>query len=563
MESKPEEVLGGRIVAAGLAAGTALIEDETVPVPRHKIPADRVQEEQGRLSRALEALRRNLRYHIEADHGADDSDLQQVLRAHEMMLADEELLAAARRRIAEENRNAEWAVAEEGEEVIRRFEELRDPYLRARAEDFRDLVTMLLEALRAEGLGAACPLRLPERPVIVARNFHPSTALRARRIGAVAFVAESQATVSHAAIILKGLGIPVLGGVAGLLEHVGPGDDLVVDAMEGRVIVRPDRKTRAKYELAHREVRERYERLAGLESPAPEAVRTQDGCPIRLLGNIENPRQLPMVIQACLEGIGLFRTEFLALERGRVPGEQEQVAVYREVLRAMAGRPVIIRTLDIGADKAGGLTRSTGANPALGVRGLRRHLLREPGELETQLRAILRAGTDGDARILFPMVTRVADVRAAKEHVERVKRGLVEEGVPFAAEIPVGAMIEIPAAAISVREILEEVDFVSIGTNDLLQYFTAADRDNPQVLTYQDSRDPAFLWLLEWVARSAAAVDRMGDVGVCGEIASDPGMIPILVRLGYSTLSVSPALAERARRAIAESSVRVDTRHSS
>jgi len=542
--------LEGRVVSAGVALGRALIVDDTSSFPRHTIGEDEIPGEQDRLACAIEAVRRSLRHHIEAEHGADSGEVQQVLNAHQMVLGDEGLLEAITHRIGQERKNAEWAVAEVSREIIRRFEEHRDPYLRARAEDHRDMGNTLIEALIAERSGSTCALGDVEHPVVVARHFFPSTALRARRIGAVAFLAESHATVSHAAIILKGLGIPVLGAVDGLLEEVRQGDLLVVDAMRQRVIVRPDSETRTRYERVVQETSTLYDRLAEMKSSTPIETRTSNGSAVRLYANIENPRQLPVVRQSRLEGIGLFRTEFLALDQGFVPGEEAQVKVYTEVLRAMGSLPVVIRTLDIGADKDAGLARCTGENPALGVRGIRRHLRREPGELRTQLRAILRAGNEGNPRILPPMVTRVEDIREAREHLERAKKDLQGERIPIGAEIPLGAMIEIPAAAVSVREILQEVDYVSIGTNDLIQYLMAADRDNPDVLTYQDTRHPAFLWMLQFIADEARAMGRMNDVGICGEIASDPTLIPVLVRMGYRSLSISPALAEGARKAI-------------
>jgi len=554
---KTEKTLEGRIVAAGVAVGVALVEDETVAFPRYTISESQVEDEQERVRRAVEAIRRGIDYQLGQIGDQEEGDLHQLLRVAEMVLADDQMLEAINRRIAATRRNAEWVVAEEGERVVQRFQNLSDPYLRDRSEDMRDLGRGLLEALAAERTGSTCSLNVIDRPVVVSRSFFASTALYARRLGAVAFVTESQATASHAAIILKGLGIPVLGGVAGLLENTRPGDDVVVDALAGRVVLRPTAATRAKYEEVLEQEKADGARLdRQAEVGAPVRVQTRDGEVVHLLANIENPRQLTVVIANRLEGVGLFRTEFLALERGRVPGEEEQVAIYRKVLRAMRGRPVVIRTLDIGADKDAGLARCTGANPALGVRGVRRHLMREPEEFETQLRAILRASPEGRAKILIPMVARIEDLRQARAHLEKAKGALAAEGVPFSRDIPLGAMIEIPSAAISSREILEEADFISIGTNDLVQYFTAADRDNPDVLTYQDTRDPAFVWLLEYIAKSAREAGRMDDVSICGEMASDPEMIAVLVRLGYRTLSVSPAMAESVRRAVGESLAR-------
>jgi phosphoenolpyruvate-protein kinase (PTS system EI component) len=249
-----------------------------------------------------------------------------------------------------------------------------------------------------------------------------------------------------------------------------------------------------------------------------------------------------------LDGIGLFRTEFSIAADGRMPSEDEQCAVYRRVLNSAAGRFITIRTFDIGADKQIALTRGcAGSNPALGVRGIRRHVMQEPAELRTQLRAILRAALGRAVGILFPMVTGIDDIVRAKRILAEA---VVELGSGHAfrpEDVLLGAMIEVPAAAISVREILAEVDFISLGTNDLLQYFMAADRNNELVIAYSDPTAPAFLWLLKYVADQAAGMGRAADVTVCGEIASDPGVLPHLLRLGYRSFSIAPVAADTVR----------------
>jgi phosphoenolpyruvate-protein kinase (PTS system EI component) len=246
----------------------------------------------------------------------------------------------------------------------------------------------------------------------------------------------------------------------------------------------------------------------------------------------------------------------MALERGFVPDEEEQARIYGAVIQAAAGRPVVIRTLDIGADKATAeLHRCTGLNPALGVRGIRRHRIREPQELVVQLRAILRAAAGAPVGILFPMITHRNDLQWALERLEEARRGLGKSGVAYAVEIRVGAMVEVPAAAAAAGELLSEVDFISVGTNDLLQYFMGADRDNPEVLPYYDPLDPAFLWLLRHIIAEAVRIGRGDDVTLCGEIAGNPEVVPLLLQAGFRSLSISPQAAGAVREAVSRCSL--------
>ncbi|MDP8234891.1 MAG: putative PEP-binding protein, partial [Candidatus Erginobacter occultus] len=284
----------------------------------------------------------------------------------------------------------------------------------------------------------------------------------------------------------------------------------------------------------------------------PVESTTRDETVIHLAANIENPEQVELMLRHRLEGIGLFRTEFLALSADTIPGEEEQYAVYRRVIEEAAGRRVVIRTFDIGADKQNpNIYRDRGQNPALGVRGIRRHLICCPDELRVQLRAILRAAENGEVGILLPMVTTVEDIRRVKRHLEIARKELRREKKPFSPKIALGAMIEIPAAAFAAGEILKEVNFVSVGTNDLLQYFLAADRDNPELVEYGENPSPGFLSLMRLIIEQATAQGRQNDVAICGEMAANPSALPALIRLGYRSFSVSPILAPAVRAAAA------------
>jgi len=546
-ESNREVILKGTTICPGIGIGIVRCVDPETVIARNVIEPGRVSVEQERYSRAVRTVGEQLHQHIEEYHGVSVSQVTTILNAHEMMLNDEDLHNRVVERIAAEHKNAEWAIEEEGESLIRQFEKMRNPYFQARAEDVRDLVDHTLQVLSDEGQAVrANPARTTQGRVLVSEYLSPSDVVLAEHSDALGFATESRALSSHAAILLRGFGIPAVGDLPGLKQAAENGDGIIVDAIDGLVMIRPTPATIEEYRA----------RKAKLEMPegTPSLIQcaTRDGTHVHLLANIENPRQVTLAFQSGLEGIGLFRTEFLVLLSDTFPTEEEQYNVYRQVVHAAAGRPVTIRTFDIGADKQRpALHRCSGQNPALGVRGIRRHLLHHPEELRTQMRAILRAAEDGNVRILLPMVTTVDDIKEAKRHFETVKADLRTKHVPFGEDVRLGAMIEVPAAAIETRTILEQVDFVSVGANDLLQYFMGADRDNEEVLHYNDAEHSAFLWLLQFIVEQARALGRENDVMMCGVIASRPDLIPGLLGLGYRSFSIAPVSAAAVRDAVA------------
>jgi len=496
--------------------------------------------EQERYSRAVDAARRHLPEHIAAVHGPLSPEAKAIFQVHEAILADTTFHDKVRDCIAAGQRRAEFCLDQEAASVVATFEAMRDPYFKARSEDIRDMAHNLLGTL-SSGDGN---IQRPVSPgdVVLSRYLHSSCVFMVHRGGACGFSSESKALASHAAILLKGFAVPSVGAVSGLLEVARDGDRIIVDGDTGVVIVRPSSRTEA--ESAARE------RASQSSVAVPRVVPcvTEDGTEIVLRANIENPDQVQLMLRHGLDGIGLLRTEFMIPVDGRVPPEDRQYVLYRRVFAEAADRFVTFRTFDIGADKQFGLTAEcTGANPALGLRGIRRHLMAEPAELRAQLRAILRAATGKDFAILLPMVTTKNDIALARRILATVQEELDAEGSELPRRIALGAMIEVPAAAVSVQQILPDVDFISLGTNDLLQYFMAADRDNERVVQYHDPTDPAFLWLLEHVITQAAQAGRAADVSVCGEIASDPRMLPHLLRLGYRSLSISSVAATTVR----------------
>jgi len=550
LETGNEIKLRGTTICPGIGIGQVRVLDREVIVPRNEILASQVQSEQKSYSEAVKTVSDHLHEHIKEAHAGSSLSSSLILKNHEAMLTDEQFHKAVLSRISAEYKNAAWALEVEGEQIIAGLEASRSPYLMSRAEDIRDLVASIVDALSPtpETYKKALP-QSGEPEVCISDNLFPSSVMDARRFHSVAFATESAALSSHAAILLKGFGIPAIGGVKGLRESIVEGDQVIVDAVNSVIIIRPKPETLQKYITLKRELEVPEE----LPPSPPISVRTKDGVDIRLMANINNPDQIQLVLRNRLEGVGLFRTEFFVLETESFPTEQEQYDIYHRVFTAADGRRVVIRTFDIGGDKQiADLHYCTGQNPALGVRGVRRHLLRRPDEIQTQLCAILRAAVGFPVGILIPMITTVDDIREVKRLLESVKEELRAEDKPFSEEVQIGAMIEVPAAAISVGDIFEEVDFVNVGTNDLLQYFVAADRDNDAVLRYENFENKAFLWLLGFIIERAAELGKEENVTICGEGASDPELVPLLLSLGFRSLSITPTSAHLVRNAIAK-----------
>jgi len=554
LETGNEINLRGTTICPGIGIGQVRVLDREFIVPRNEILASQVQSEQKSYSEAVKTVSDHLHEHIEEAHAGSSLSSSLILKSHQAMLTDQQFHKAVLSRISTEYKNAAWALEVEGEQIIAELEASRSPYLMSRAEDIRDLVASIVDALSPRPETYKKALRQNgESEVLISDNLFPSSVMEARRFHSVAFATESAALSSHAAILLKSFGIPAIGGVRGLRESAVDGDQVIVDAVNSVVIIRPEPDTVKKYI----ELKRQFEIPEELPASPPIGGRTKDGANVRLMANINNPDQIQLVLRNRLEGVGLLRTEFLVLQADTIPTEEEQYEIYRHVFTAV-GRRVVIRTFDIGGDKQiANLHYCTGQNPALGVRGVRRHLLRYLEELRTQLRAILRAAVGCQVDILLPMVTTVDDIRQVKHISEDIKEELREEGNPFSDEVRLGAMIEVPAAAIGISEILAEVDFVSVGTNDLLQYFVAADRDNEAVLGYEDFENKAFLWLLGFIIERAAELGQEKNVTICGEGASHPELVPLLLSLGFRSLSITPTSAQSVRNVIKQTDLRV------
>jgi phosphotransferase system enzyme I (PtsI) len=541
-------VLEGVTICPGIGIGDAHIMSEDINIPRCRIDDSRIKREQNRYKTAVKLVIDNLHEHIEECHDCSLYNDNQILKIHELMINDKQFHEAVLNRILSERKNAEWALIDEYESIISKLISSRDTYLQARAEDVLDQAYNILKAISMNEKKYKSNLSPSnDNQVVISRYLYVSQIIKSKRSHANGFATESSALSSHAAILLKGYGIPSVGGIKNLKTSIKNGDRVIVDGIKGQVIVRPGTDTVLKYQNLEKKLIS----PRSLKKYRSINMKTLDGTRIKLMANIDNHHQVGLVLRNRLEGIGMFRTEFLILTANRVPDEEEQHVIYRKVVKALSDRHLIFRTFDLGADKIiPGLDRCTGRNPALGVRGIRRHLLRRPEELHIQLRALLRAAAGTTLGILFPMVTNLNDIIEIKKHVEKVKEELRVEGRPFSSHIKLGAMIEIPAAAIAIQDILSEVDFVNVGTNDLLQYFMAADRDNEAVFHYGDNKNKAFSYLLHFMIKKAAEMGRERDVTICGEMASDPSLITRLIDTGYRSFSITPVYAQSIRRII-------------
>jgi len=543
--TKKRSVLLGRSISPGVGRGVAVVDEPVIVPMKFGLGPEEIAAQIAELDRARALLADHLVEHVKAFHAPADEDLGQVVAAHLNIVEDQGFFGDIEERILQDRLPADQAVMKAFSAAAARLAASRDSYMRARAEDLRDVCQSIRRAL-AFGADAFRHQHAGDEPVVmVAPHLHPSAVIRARRLNAVGFVTGSTAFTSHAAILLRAAGIPTVAGVVSGATAIRTGTPLLVNADRGEVVVHPGADEVSAVEA----VIEASE--AGPTLPPLDAV-LPDGGAVTLLANIDHPSQARQCLRHRLRGVGLFRSELIVAERGAIPSEEEQLAVYRELVEAVQHRPVVIRTFDFGADKEpSGLSECIGSNPALGLRGLRRHLHRRPEELRTQLRAIMRAAVGADVSVLLPMVTHAGDVRAARVEVDRVARELESDGLPF-GKVEVGAMIEVPAAALRVRDVLAVSDFLSVGTNDLVQYLAAADRENSAVLDYQQVEQSGIYELLELVMNTSRSMNRAADLTVCGELASDPDGARRLTQLGFRSLSIGPSAADRVRRAIGE-----------
>lgn len=470
-----------------------------------------------------------LREHTMESLGSQEAD---IFEAHSLLLQDPEFIESMKKLIETQHVHAEFCVSKVTLQYVDLFESMNDDYMRQRSSDLRDIGLRIIANLRKVPYGLPS---LQQAPVIlVAHELSPSDTIRLDLRYVKGFIAQAGGQTSHSAIMARARGIPAVVGLPDLLEHIREGDLLLLDGVAGTVAINPTHEEQNKFEQRIRDFE--HERL-GLMELKNAASTTMDGHAIELAANIGGIADLPHALEQGAEGIGLFRTEFLFMNRTSLPDEEEQFQVYRRVAEEMTGRSVIIRTFDVGGDKPlDYLDLPHEDNPFLGYRAIRICLDR-PGLFKTQLRAILRASHYGNIKIMYPMIAAVEEVRLANQICAEVKQDLIQQGVPFNAEIAVGIMIEIPAAALLVSQLAKEVDFFSLGTNDLIQYMMACDRMNPHISHLYQPFNPSVLTVIKQVVEAA---HRSGKwVGVCGEMASDVVAAPLLIGMGVDELSMN------------------------
>ena len=552
-------------VSRGVAIGRAvLVSSSRIDVDHYFVSGAEIEREIARLREARDEVAAELAS-LQEDLPADaPSELSALLDVHLMLLHDEALISATKQWILERHYNAEWALSAQLEVLARQFDEMEDEYLRERKADVEQVVERMLRSMSRVSTMVAggtdtstrTAVSSAEPLVLVANDIAPADMLHFKRSVFTGFLTDVGGKTSHTAIVARSLDIPAVVGAREASRVIRQDDLLVVDGDAGLVIVNPSDIVLEEYKFRQRQSELERQKLTRLRhTPAV----TMDGERVQLMANIELPADAEGAIAAGAVGIGLFRTEFLFMNRaGELPSEEEQFEAYRAVVLAMKGLPVTIRTVDIGADKPldkmsiGELRQEYNSNPALGLRAIR-WSLSEPAMFRQQIRAILRASAFGRIRLLVPMLAHVREATQVMEAIGRAKQQLAEAGRPF-ADVEIGAMVEVPAAALVLPSFLRIFDFVSIGTNDLIQYTLAIDRGDESVAHLYDPWHPAVMRLIEGVIRQCRAAGK--DVSVCGEMAGDPSFTEALLAMGLRNFSMHPAQVS----AIKQTVLRSDSR---
>jgi phosphotransferase system enzyme I (PtsI) len=543
-DTKPETRFQGVGVSPGISRGTThVVGEESDEVARHRIQASDIPHEIGRFETALIQTRAQIlemQERIAESIGAKDAG---IFDAHLLVVEDRTLIDEVLRKLEADLCNVEFVFQEVATHYADTLSKIDDPYLRERALDIQDVTKRVVRNLQEKAPKSF--LALAEPHVLVAHNITPSDTATMNRNYVLGLATDLGSRTSHTAIMARSLGIPAVVGLHDATDKLETGQQVLLDGYSGLLILNPTPETLWHYgELEHRKVQV-AEQLTGLRETKST---TRDGRHIVLSANVELPEEVESAPRNGAEGIGLYRTEFLYLNRTTLPSEEEQYATYRKVAEQVRPHPLIIRTFDLGGDKvAGAMGSGDELNPFLGERAIR-FCLEHPEMFKAQLRAIIRASAVGNVKIMFPMISGLEELRRALACLEECKAELEREGQDFNRETEVGAMIEIPSAAISAHRLAREVDFFSIGTNDLIQYAIAVDRVNERIAHLYEPTHPAVLHLLKMVADAAHAHGIW--VGVCGEMAGDLALVPLLLGLGMDELSVGSSLVPRVKRAV-------------
>ena len=551
-KSSKERTFEGLGVSPGIGIGVVHFrESSAISVPEYRIAAGKVDDERSRFNGAVSRARGQigrLRAKAGTMPGPAAEELGFLLDAYFHMLKDSRLVRRAERRIIDNRINAEAAVQAELEEISDSFMAMDDPYLAARLDDIRELARRLIRNLAKSPPKPAT--HVPKGSIIVAEELTPADTAQLNPKRAAGIATQLGGAEGHAAIMARALGLPAVMGAAGLLKSINAGEEIVVDGDRGRIVVNPQAATRAAFEHRIREHQRQKKRLSRLRH---QPAVTRDGTNVVLQANVELPAEMTLVSHVGATGIGLLRSEFMFMNRDDIPAEEEQYRILKGLVESMEGRPVTVRTLDVGGEKtAAALMGEFGASAssALGLRGIRLSLSRTD-VLESQFQAILRAGAHGKIRILLPMVSSVSEVRQARDILHRAAENLKCRHVAIADPLPpVGAMIEIPGAALSADALAQVSDFFAIGSNDLTMYTLAIDRGDEHVAYLYDPLHPAVLRLIQFSAE--AALRARIPVSICGEMAGDPRYTALLLGLGFRELSMISANIPRVKQRIRE-----------
>jgi phosphotransferase system enzyme I (PtsI) len=527
--------LHGAGVSGGIAIGHAhLFSSARLEAAHYEIGAGEIDAELARFDKAIAQVQGELAALQGSVPAGAPAEMKAILNLHAMLLKDSNLSAVPRELIRNRRYNAEWALTQQLDYLVARFDEMEDAYLRERKQDIVQVAERVLAAMLGTGHAPATPSH-EEDLIVVAHDLSPADMILFKQHRYAGFVTDLGGVTSHTAILARSLALPAIVGLHHARGMIREGETLIVDGREGVLIVNPGEQVLAEYRERSRRIDTEREKLKRLRT---SRSATLDGVAVELHANIELPQDVEEAAEAGAMGIGLFRSEFLFLNRDDLPSEDEQFEAYRSVADAMHGRPVTIRTLDLGADKSINGAERGGPNPALGLRAIR-FCLAEPQMFLTQLRAILRASRYGKIRLLIPMLAHAHEIEQMLAAVRQAKEMLDDQKIRYDRRIQIGGMIEVPAAALSLPYFLKKLDFLSIGTNDLTQYTLAIDRTDDTVAHLYDPLHPAVLQLILQTIRAAKRART--PVAVCGEMAGDTLMTRLLLGFGLREFSMHPA----------------------
>lgn len=529
----------GMATSPGIALGKILIyEEPDIIVNKKQIKES--NKEIDKLEIAIEKGIKQIEKLYEKTFKNVGKDEAEIFNAHKMMMKDPEFINDIKEKISSEEVNVEWAVKEVANNYIKRFEEIQNQYLRERSSDLKDVSNRLLKILlgiETKDLGS-----LNEECIIITKDLTPSDTAQMNKEMVIGFVTELGGKTSHVSIIARSLEIPAIAGMKDITNIAKDGDMIIIDGEKGIALLNPSQEDIVTYENKKREYEEfkiKLQEMIGKESIS------KDGVKVEIAANIGTPKDMDKVIENDGEGVGLYRTEFLYMDGDKLPTEEEQFIAYKVVAEKLEGKPVVIRTLDVGGDKdIPYLDLPDEMNPFLGYRAIR-FCLDRTDIFKTQLRALLRASDFGNIKIMFPMISNIQEIRDAKEILEKAKEELRKENIPFNEDIEIGIMVEIPAVAVHSDIFAKEVDFFSIGTNDLIQYTLAVDRGNQEISYLYNQYHPAVLRLIQMTIENGHKEGIW--VGMCGEAAGDEKLIPLLLGMGLDEFSMGTSSILRAR----------------